>query len=118
DEYLRRFLHTGQAHILQREREVVGLRKGNVTFPMVLWVTEAGGKDKRQFVGVVRDISDRRRQSVERDKLFEAIQRTVTTLASTSNQILAAVTEQSASAQQQASAVNETVATVEEITQT
>ncbi len=55
------YLKTGKARIIGIGREVRGLRKDGRTFPMILAVSEIGVGDNRQFVGMVRDISERKR---------------------------------------------------------
>lgn len=60
DEYLRRYLKTGKAHIIGIGREVYGLRKDGTTFPMDLAVSEIQGQDHHYFVGILRDISERK----------------------------------------------------------
>jgi PAS domain S-box-containing protein len=60
DHYLAHYLKTGKAHIIGIGREVRGLRKDGVTFPLALAVSEIGSGMDRQFVGLVRDISQRK----------------------------------------------------------
>jgi PAS domain S-box-containing protein len=62
DDYLSAYLHTGVARIIGIGREVQGLRKDGSTFPLDLAIGEMaleGGQ--REFVGTVRDISERKR---------------------------------------------------------
>lgn len=119
DGYLERYLSTGVAKVLRREREVEGLRKNGDTFPMALWVTELrDDSGERNFVGVCRDIGKRKLQESERERVLDTIRATAGRLASASEQILASVTSQASGAQQQASAVAETVATIDQVTQT
>lgn len=60
DEYLHRYLRTGEKRIIGIGREVKGLRKDGSLFPMDLSVSEVNLPDKRLFTGIVRDISQRR----------------------------------------------------------
>lgn len=61
DGYLQRYLLTGQAHILGVcERETQGKRKNGEVFPLELGVTELHTRENRSFIGVVRDISERK----------------------------------------------------------
>ncbi len=61
DGYLARFLFTGQKKIIGIGREVTGLRKDSSTFPMDLSVAEARLGNERIFVGIIRDITERKR---------------------------------------------------------
>jgi len=61
DGYIGRYLATGQKKIIGIGREVVGLRKDGTTFPMDLSVAEARVEGERIFMGIVRDISERKR---------------------------------------------------------
>jgi PAS domain S-box-containing protein len=59
--YLARYLATGEKKIIGIGREVVGLRKDGTTFPLELSVAEARLGDWRMFVGIIRDIAERKR---------------------------------------------------------
>jgi two-component system sensor kinase FixL len=59
DGYVARYLSTGERHIIGIGREVVGQRKDGSTFPMYLSVGEGRLGDRRIFVGIVHDITDR-----------------------------------------------------------
>jgi two-component system sensor histidine kinase EvgS len=61
DGYLRRYMATGQAHIIQRVREVHGRRKSGAVFPLDLKVSEMWLDDGRRFIGIVRDITERKK---------------------------------------------------------
>ncbi|MCS6851866.1 MAG: PAS domain S-box protein [Gemmataceae bacterium] len=61
DQYLARYLATGQKRIIGIGREVVGRRKDGSTFPMELSVAEARWGNRRAFVGIIRDITERKR---------------------------------------------------------
>ena len=61
DGYLRNYVTTGKAKIIGSGREVVGLRKNGETFPMDLSVSEISHQGQRMFVGLVRDITERKR---------------------------------------------------------
>ena len=58
--YLERYLRTGEARILDRERLVEGLRKDGSTVPLALRVRELQLGGARSFIGVVQDITDRK----------------------------------------------------------
>jgi len=61
DAYIQRYISTGIGRIIGvGGREVIALRKDGSTFPMELSVSEMVLQDSRYFVGIVRDISDRK----------------------------------------------------------
>ncbi|WP_338834285.1 CHASE3 domain-containing protein [Bradyrhizobium septentrionale] len=59
DGYLTRYLTTGERRIIGTGRVVVGQRKDKTTFPMELTVGEVLLEGKRQFIGFVRDLTQR-----------------------------------------------------------
>ena len=61
DRYIRNYLEGHPPRIIGIGREVVGLRGNGETFPMELSVGDASTEDGRRFVGLVRDISERRK---------------------------------------------------------
>jgi len=60
DAYLANYLRTGQKRIIGIGREVVGRRKDGSIFPMDLSVGEARDRGQSIFVGIIRDITDRK----------------------------------------------------------
>src|ERR1700757_3673658 len=60
DTYLANYLRTGQKKIIGIGREVVGRRKDGSMFPMDLSVGEARDAGNSIFVGIIRDITDRK----------------------------------------------------------
>ena len=64
-DYLRRYAETGQPHILGVGREAVARRKDGTIFPIDLSVSEAKVEGGRFFVGVIRDITERKRVEAE-----------------------------------------------------
>src|SRR6516162_6819117 len=62
DDYLRRYLTTGERRIIGIGRIVVGERKDGSTFPMELAVGEARVGTDQLFTGFVRDLTERRSQ--------------------------------------------------------
>jgi PAS domain S-box-containing protein len=65
NQYLQRYLATGEKKIIGIGREVIGLRKDGTSFPLDLSVAEARLGEGRVFVGIIRDVS--RRKELERD---------------------------------------------------
>ena len=59
DSYLKRYLTTGERRIIGTSRVVVGQRKDGSTFPMELFVGEVLLQGKRQFIGFVRNLTER-----------------------------------------------------------
>jgi two-component system, LuxR family, sensor kinase FixL len=64
DDYLRRYMATGERHIIGIGRIVVGQRKNGETFPMELAVGEFASPNGKFFTGFVRDLTER--QQAER----------------------------------------------------
>ena len=60
DGYISNFLETGEAGIIGIGREVVAKRKDGTFFPMDLGITELTMAGRRLFVGVTRDITERK----------------------------------------------------------
>lgn len=62
DQYLRRYLSTEQPHIIGTGREVIARRRDGSTFPIELSVGEFKSGSEHGFVGIIRDITARKRQ--------------------------------------------------------
>lgn len=81
DNYMQRYLHTGQKRIIGIGREVVGLRKDGTVFPLDLAVSEMQLSGRRVFTGMLADISKRReaeeyvqrlqKQALQRERLAD-----------------------------------------------
>jgi len=61
DTYIRNYLETGHAKIIGVGREVEGKRRDGSIFPMELEIAELRLGNERLFVGVTRDITERKR---------------------------------------------------------
>ncbi len=59
DDYIRRYLETGQARIIGIGRFTVGRRRNGEIFPMQLSIGEARTDHGRVFAGFVRDLTER-----------------------------------------------------------
>ena len=66
DGYLRNYVTSGDRKIIGIGREVEGLRKDGSSFPLDLGVSEISVRGHRRFVGMVRDITERK--EIERMK--------------------------------------------------
>lgn len=65
-EYVRQYIETGRAKIIGIGREVMAVRRDGTSFPVELSIGEAKMPNgDRHFVGIIRDISDRRRDAAE-----------------------------------------------------
>lgn len=60
DGYLAQHVATGEQHIIGRGREVIGRRKDGAEFPMDLAVSKSNAGGKRKFIGVIRDVTERK----------------------------------------------------------
>jgi PAS domain S-box-containing protein len=60
DGYLERYPHTGQPYLTGLELEVTALRSNGEIFPMELRISEFYLEGRRQFIGSMRDISERK----------------------------------------------------------
>jgi two-component system sensor kinase FixL len=59
DHYMRRYLMTGERHIIGIGREVNARRKDGTTFPVQLSVAELIVDGEIKFTGIIRDLTDR-----------------------------------------------------------
>ena len=58
--YAARFKSTGESRVLGVDREVLALRKDGSTFPIELGVSEVQVHGIRMYVGILRDVSERK----------------------------------------------------------
>ncbi|MDH3411352.1 MAG: PAS domain S-box protein [Gammaproteobacteria bacterium] len=65
DTYLSNYLSTGEKKIIGTGREVEGRRKDGSTFPLDLAVSEFHVSGQRRFMGLMRDLSGRKRSEQE-----------------------------------------------------
>jgi len=101
DEYLHRYLSTGERRIIGLGRTVTGMRKDGSTFPMELAVGEMHPGTGRFFTGFCRDLTERHKaeariQEQQQELLhmarFTALGEMASTLAHEINQPLTAIT--------------------------
>jgi len=100
DGYLKRYLNTGERHIIGIGRVVVGQRKDGTTFPMHLTIGELRLSDRHYFTGFIRDLTDQQltesrlkelQAEVTHMSRFTALGEMASTLAHEINQPLTAI---------------------------
>lgn len=73
DTYIEKYLQSGQAQIIGIGREVTGRRKDGSTFPMDLSIGEVNEGTRHTFVGIIRDITERKQAESELRKSHQAM---------------------------------------------
>ncbi len=77
DSYIENYLRTGKGEIIGKRggTELVGMRKNGSVFPMEIGVNEMDLGDRRYFVGIARDITERKEQikAIEHQALHDAL---------------------------------------------
>ena len=114
DEYMSRYLRTGEKRIIGKARIVDAQHRDGSTFPVELRVSEMQVRGRRLFIGIIQD----KRAEIQRERLLATMGEVVSELAVASTELLAATNQQAAASEQQVASVTETVATVNEVTQT
>lgn len=66
DDYMAHYERTREKKVIGMGRELEAVRKDGSLFPIELNVTDTGLTDPRLFVGIVRDISERKQAEAER----------------------------------------------------
>ncbi|MFC1724081.1 PAS domain S-box protein [candidate division KSB1 bacterium] len=74
DGFLSNYLKTGEAKIIGIGRQVKAKRKDGIIFPIELAVGEMRFGSKSAFVGIVKDITERKRGEEERNRLIDKLQ--------------------------------------------
>jgi len=69
DDYMARYLRTGEKRIIGIGRVVVGERRDGSTFPMELAVGEMRSNNARFFTGFIRDLSERQKTEARLQEL-------------------------------------------------
>ena len=90
DGYIGHYIATGEKKIIGIGREVVGARKDGTTFPMDLSVAEAWVGSERIFVGVIRDVTERKRAEHEIHASKAELESAVAELQTKSDEVRAA----------------------------
>jgi PAS domain S-box-containing protein len=73
DQYLENYQRTGERKIIGIGREVLGLRKSGEAFPMDLSVGKVEDDDEASYVGILRDVSERKRGDQLRERLIQQL---------------------------------------------
>ena len=78
DQYMHNYMSSGIKKIIGIGREVIGLRKDGSTFPMDLAVTKMLVGEELTFVGLIRDITERKTHEEKHDKRNMEVARATT----------------------------------------
>lgn len=73
DGYLSAYRRTGVRRIIGSEREVVGKRADDSCFPMELAVTEVIVNDRRRFIGLMRDNTERNKMEQLKNEFVSTV---------------------------------------------
>jgi PAS domain S-box-containing protein len=90
DGYMARYISTGEKRIIGIGREVVGAKRDGTTFPIELSVAEAWVGSERIFVGVIRDVTERKRAEHEIHASKAELESAVAELQAKSDEVQAA----------------------------
>ncbi len=91
DAGMHRYISTGTAHVIGKQNvELPGLRSDGSIFQLELGVNEMRINDRRSFVGIVRDITERKKNELE---LFAEKERLRVTLRSIGDAVITADTK-------------------------
>lgn len=93
DDYLRRYLETGEAHIIGLGREVEAVRKDGERFPIHLSVSEFEAEGTTFFAGFIRNLTAQKQleDQARRAQKMEAIGTLTTGVAHDFNNVLMAI---------------------------
>lgn len=75
DNYLKRYMRTGQRHVLGKSREVVGVTKAGVKIPIELRLEEGKLGNETKFVGVLRNIEQKIKAQAQLDDRIQDLER-------------------------------------------
>ncbi len=74
NEGLKRFLTTGEAHIIGKTAELVGIRKDGSEFPVELSLASWAIGKETFFTGILRDITERKRAEDKLQKAYDELE--------------------------------------------
>src|SRR5687767_962970 len=72
---LKRFVETGEAHVIGKRLELPARRKDGSEFQSELTITRSDSDGLPAFTGVLRDITERKKFETEREQLIKALAR-------------------------------------------
>jgi PAS domain S-box-containing protein len=72
---LKRFVETGEAHVIGKRLELPALRRDGSEFQSELTITRSDTGGELAFTGVLRDITSRKKAEAEREQLIKALGR-------------------------------------------
>ena len=75
DGYIARYIKSNQARVMGKITEVDGQKKDGASFPIELSLSEAAKGNERYFVGIIRDITERKIQESEIIALKERLEK-------------------------------------------
>lgn len=73
DGYLKHYTETHEARVIGIGREVIGKRKDGTTFPMELSVSEMKVGENQMFTGIVRNITERKRNDLMKTEFVSTV---------------------------------------------
>lgn len=106
----------GELRELGGESETDGHHQDGGIVPLALRVAEMNFRGEKSFIATLHDITERKLNEQERERLFAGIREAVAALAQASTKTLAGASQMTGSAQQQAALVTETTSSVMEVT--
>lgn len=74
DDYLQTYLKTGKSTVINMVREVTALRKNGSTFPMELNVSVSVVNGEKSYMGIIRDISERKEAEKELQHAYSMLE--------------------------------------------
>lgn len=72
---LKRYMETGEEHVIGKRLELPALRKDGTEFQSELTITRSDAAGSPAFTGVLRDITARKQAEAEREQLIKALAR-------------------------------------------
>jgi two-component system sensor kinase FixL len=72
---LRRYVETGEEHVIGQRLELPAIRKDGSEFLSELTITRTDSAGTATFTGVLRDITERKKSDAEREQLIKALAR-------------------------------------------